>query len=74
MARCLWHGCNREFQPTRAGQRFCSPVCQIERATWKQRRGAPLVDLLLSNDANGLDEARERISAEVEKARQEHGA
>ena len=66
--RCLWHKCGREFVPARRSQHFCSPKCQKARATWKQFRGAALVDPLLEQDTAKLAELRAQILEEIHSA------
>lgn len=65
MTRCAWHGCCAEFTPEDPRQRFCGKDCQRKRAAWKERRGATLVDLLLSGNSRALIEAKRKIEKEV---------
>lgn len=68
MKTCAWHECGRQFEPDDPRQKFCSTKCQRARASWKERRGAPLVDMLLNNDSAGLIAARDQIRKEIEDA------
>lgn len=72
---CKWHKCaegpkgsRAEFPETRMTQEFCGNKCRIARATWKQARGAPMVDLLLDGKWKELRETRARIQKEISDA------
>lgn len=69
MKRCAWHECGRLFEPIAPRrQHFCSHTCRKARGAWKARRGGPLVDMLLTNDAAGLVAAKRRIQKEIDDA------
>lgn len=73
---CKWHGCRKGqhrtralFEPVRRTQEFCSDECRKARASWKERRGATLVDPLIEDDFIELrklqDSIRQEIAAET---------
>ena len=66
--RCKWHECNRTFLPRHHLQYHCSAQCQKDRANWKMKRGAPLVEALLAGDAEAMARQREEIISEVWRA------
>lgn len=68
MKTCAWHECGRGFDPGDTRRNFCCPACQRARGSWKERRGAPLVDLLLTGDAMALIEAKRKITKEIADA------
>jgi hypothetical protein len=55
------------FVPTDHRQGFCCIRCQRKRAGWKSYRGAPLVDLLLTGDAEGLAKACTKMKLEIQE-------
>jgi len=63
--RCAWHECNAVFIPQDRRQKFCGPECSKARGAWKARRGGPLVDMLLADDAAGLTIAKRKIQKEI---------
>lgn len=65
MQNCAWHRCNRPFEPESHRQKFCSKECQRARGAWKERRGGPLVDMLLNNDSAALIAARDELQKEI---------
>lgn len=68
MRRCAWHECGRMFVPGHPREKFCSHACQRARGAWKARRGGPLVDPLLNDDAATLLAARRKIQKEIDDA------
>lgn len=71
---CKWHECYRSppggratFEPVRTTQDFCCAECRKAYAMWCQRRGAPLVTLLLAENWNGLEEARQSLKRELDQ-------
>lgn len=68
MKNCMWHECGKAFEPTDPRQEFCGPKCRKARGAWKARRGGPLVDMLLANDADGLMKAKRKIHKEIKNA------
>ena len=66
MARCKWHRCNREFEPTDPRQRFCSIECRKDRSRWRELRGATIIDVLLDGSAEDIMAARRKLKEEIE--------
>lgn len=64
--KCLWHECGETFSPNSPAQLFCCTEHRIARGMWKQRRGSPLVDLLIAGDWDKLAEHRETILKEIQ--------
>lgn len=62
---CKWHECRKEFAPDHPRQKFCCLKCQRARGSWKERRGAVLVDMLIEMDAVGLASERKKLLTEV---------
>jgi hypothetical protein len=66
---CAWHQCRAPFEPKNNRQDYCSPRCRKAREMWCQTRGRPLVDILLSGDAEALVAARNNLRKEIENAK-----
>jgi len=69
---CKWHKCNQggdgkraTFTTARATQEFCSGKCRLDRAAWRQIRGAVLVDLVIEGKWKELRELRELMKKEI---------
>ena len=68
---CKWHKCQEggatraTFTPARATQEFCCGKCRLDRAAWRQIRGAVLVDLVIEGKWKELRELRELMQREI---------
>ena len=62
---CKWHKCEKEFEPARSDQEFCSKACRIARANWRMHRGSALVDLLIDGQWTNLKAHREKLREEI---------